>query len=54
MHCLGILGLNFESNIVIFEISFLGFVKLPNFMKEQKSLDLGPKMPYLRILVLEV
>ena len=46
---LGILGLEFEKNIVIFEISTLKFVKLQNFAKKQKRLNLRPKMPYLGI-----
>ena len=46
---LGILGLEFENNIVIFEISTLEFVQLQNFAEKQKCLNLGPKMPYLGI-----
>ena len=50
---LGIFGLEFESNIVIFEISTLEFVYLQNFGRKQKCLNLEPKMPYLRIFGLE-
>ena len=38
---------------VIFEISTLKFVYLQNFMKKQKCLNFGPKMPDLGILGLE-
>ena len=50
---LGIFGLEFENNIVIFEISTLQFVYLQNFTKKQKCLNLGPKIPYLGIFGLE-
>ena len=50
---LGIFGLEFENNIVIFEISTLQFVYLQNFTKKQKCLNLGRKMPYLGIFGLE-
>ena len=50
---LGIFGLEFENNIVIFEISTLEFVQLQNFAEKQKCLNLGPKMPYLGILGLD-
>ena len=46
---LGILGLVFENNIAIFEISNLEFALLQNFTKKQKCLNLGPKIPYLGI-----
>ena len=46
---LGILGLEFENNIVIFEISSLEFIELLNLTEKQKCLNLGPKMPYLGI-----
>ena len=46
---LGIFGLEFENNIVIFEISTLEFVYFQNFMERQKHLNFGPKMPYLCI-----
>ena len=42
-------GLEFENNIVIFEISTLEFVWLQNFAKKQKCLNLEPKMPYLGV-----
>ena len=44
---LGIFGLEFENNIVIFEINTLKFVQLQNFAEKQKCLNLGPDMPYL-------
>ena len=43
MLVLGILGLQFEIDIITFEISILKFVLLQNFAPE-KSLNLGPKM----------
>ena len=49
MPCLSIFGLEFSKTIVIFEISTLELVYLQNFVKKQKCLDLGPKMPYLGI-----
>ena len=49
----GIFGLEFEINIVIFEISTLGFNLLQNNVKKQKYLNLGPEMPYLGIFGLE-
>ena len=39
--------------IVIFEISTFKLVKLQNFVKKQKCLNLGPKLPYLGIFGLE-
>ena len=53
MPYLGIIGLEFENNIVIFEISTLKLVKLSNFVKKLKCLNLKPKMPYLGIFGLE-
>ena len=47
---LGILGLEFKNNIVIFEISTFKFVLLQNVPEKQKYLNLGPKMPCLGIL----
>ena len=41
---LGIFGLEFEKNIVIFEISTLEFVALQNFVKKQKFLNLVRKL----------
>ena len=49
MPYLAIFGLEFENNIVIFEISTLVFAKLQTFAEKQKYLNLGPKMPYLNI-----
>ena len=46
MSHLCIFGLESENNITIFEISTLEFVYLQNFVKKQKCLNLGPKMPY--------
>ena len=45
----GIFWLEFENNILIFEISTLNFIKLQNFLEKWKCLNLGPKMPYLGI-----
>ena len=44
-----IFGLEFEINVVIFEISTLKLVLFQNFVKKQKCLNLGPKMPDLCI-----
>ena len=41
---LGIFGLNISKTIVIFEMST--FFELLSSVKKQKSLNLGPKMPY--------
>ena len=49
MPYLGVFGLEFENNIVMFEISTLEFVLLQNFDKKLKCLNLGPKMPYLGV-----
>ena len=46
---LGILGLESENNIVIFEIHTLEFVELLNFPEKQKCLNLRPKKPFLSI-----
>ena len=35
--------LEFENNIVIFEISTFEFVQLQNFVQKQKCLNLGPE-----------
>ena len=51
---LGILGLDFSKIIDIFEISTFKLVYLQNFAKKQKSLNLGPKVPYLGIFVIEL
>ena len=50
----GILGLEFENNIFIFEISPLEFVLLQSLEEKLKFLNLGAKMPYLGILGLEL
>ena len=50
---LHIFGLEIQKTIVIFEINTLKFVKLQNFMKKLKCLNLGPKMPDLGIFGLE-
>ena len=51
---LGILGLQVETYIVIFEISSLEFVLFQNFVKKRrKYLNLGPRIPYLSIFLLE-
>ena len=42
-----------KKSIVMFEIRTLKFLHLKNFMKKQKSLNLGPKMSDLGILGLE-
>ena len=53
IHNLGIFGLEFEKNIVIFEISTLKFVCMQNFTKKQKYQNLGPKMHDLGTFGLE-
>ena len=54
MPYLGKFGMEFENNIVKFEIRTLKFSKLQNFVKKLKCLNLGPKMPYLYIFGLEL
>ena len=49
-----IFGLEFENNIVIFEIGTLEFVKFQNLAKKQKCLNLESKMSYLGIFGLEL
>ena len=46
---LGILGLEFENNIVIFEIITPGIYLVANLAAKQKCVSLGPKMPNLGI-----
>ena len=46
---LGNFGLEFENNIVIFEINTLEFVYCQNLAEKQKCLNLGPKRLYLGI-----
>ena len=53
MTCFSTFGLEFEKDIVIFEISTLEFVQEQNFVKKQKHLNLESKMPYLGISGLE-
>ena len=43
MFYLGIFGLEFQNNIVIFEISTPQFVKLRHFVKKLKCLNFGQK-----------
>ena len=50
---LGIVGLEVEKYIVIFEISILEFAYLENFVKKWKCLNLGQRMPYLSTFGLE-
>ena len=50
---LAIFGLEFENNILIFEMSTLKSAYLQHFTKKQKCLTLGPKVPDLGILGLE-
>ena len=48
-----IFGLEFENNIVIFEISALKFLSIQILVQKEKSLNLGSTMPYMGILSLE-
>ena len=48
-----ILGLEFENNIVIFQISTFEFVLLQNFAEKHKCLNLGPNILDLGVLGLE-
>ena len=50
---LAIFGLDFQKTIVLFEINSLEFVKLQNFAKNQKCLNLGPKWPNFHIFGLD-
>ena len=45
--------LDFEKAIIIFKINSLESVKLQNFAKKEKCLNLGPKMPYFHIFGLD-
>ena len=45
--------LEFEKNIVLFEISILEFVLLQSLVRNQKPLNFGPKIPHLSIFGLE-
>ena len=53
MSYLGIFGLGFDNNIVIFEIRTLEFAYLQNYSNKQKCVNLRPKMLDLGILGLE-
>ena len=44
---LDIFGLEFEKTLVTFEISVLELLLLQSLIQKQKSVNLGPKMPYL-------
>ena len=46
---LGIFGLELKKTIAIFETSIFKLMKLQNFVKKQKCLNLRPKMSYLGI-----
>ena len=41
--------LEIENDIVVFEINTLEFAWVQNFVKKQKGLNFGPKIPYLGI-----
>ena len=49
---MGILGLKFENNIVIIEISALEFVLMQSLVLKSKSLNLQPKLRDLGTLEL--
>ena len=49
MPCFVVFGLEFEKNIVIFELSVLGFVLLQSLVQKYKSLNLRPKTSGLSI-----
>ena len=51
MSYLGTFASEFSKAIVLFEISTVEFVKLQNFGRKQKCLNLGPKMLYLGIFL---
>ena len=47
---IGCFGLKFQKTNVVFEISILAFVNKQNFIqKQRKTVNLGPKIPYLGI-----
>ena len=54
MAYLGIFRVEFQKTFVIFEISTLEFVYLQNFAKNQKCLNLGPKIPYMGIFGIDI
>ena len=41
----GIFGLEFQNNIIIFQINILEFNSFQNFVKKRKWLNEGSKMP---------
>ena len=51
MPYLGVLGLEFQKNIFIFEMNSLDSASLQKFVEQRKCLNLGPKLTYLGILV---
>ena len=53
MPYLGTFWPEFQKAIAIIEIRTLKFVQLQSFVKKQKHLSLGPKMPHLGIFGLE-
>ena len=44
----------FSKTIVIFEVSTLKLFKFQKFSEKRKCINLGPKLDYLGILVLEL
>ena len=48
-----IFGLEFEHIIAMFQIRKLEFVLLQSLVQKQKSLNLGPKIPYFGVFGLE-
>ena len=48
----GYFGLEFQK-LVLFEISIFEFVNMQSFIQKQKTLNLGPKIPYLCIFALK-
>ena len=53
MPALCIFGLDFDNNIVIFEVCILKIVLCQRLVKKQKSLASGPKMSDFGILILK-
>ena len=51
MPYLGVLGLEFQKNIFIFEMNSLDSASMQKFVEQRKCLNLGPKLTYLGILV---
>ena len=49
MSHLGNFRLKFVKAIAIFEFSAMGFVIMPKFVQNKKTLNSGPKMPYLGV-----